>query len=570
MAEQAAPSEPGPDGAQPPENRALEAAPPTSRALEAAPSENRAPEAATRDLAFSAALFVLALLPRLYVAIAWAREPVWDGHYYDFGARRIAAGLGYSDDILVGGRAVWHPWCHYPVGYSGFLGIIYRIFGSGQAVAPVANAISGALLAVAVHRLARYATTPLRARVAGVLAALSPGLIVYAALLMTEPLAGLGVIVAAWLFARDVARKPLRGALLAGVAFGLTALVRPQSLLCVPGLALIALALLPRAAAPPPTPPPTTTPRENADQGLSGLRGARRIALAAGLTLVALAASIAVIAPWTLRNCRVMDGCALVSTNAGWNLAIGAFPRATGRFETLRASDGCPIVTGQVQQDRCWMREGTKWIKADPRRWLGLIPKKLGYTFDHESFPMGYLGEANPAAWPPERQAIGRKILTVSHGALLAIAALAFVARPRPRLPRAPGADRPPSEPRWRARAWLPGVAQLVALLSILGLAAYGIFSDDHPLWPLAVAIPALAALPLPGAPARGGVLGYLAVAVATVALTHAVFFGEDRYHVVLTPVICILVACALRPSGEKPAGARERSGAGGGVLTQQ
>ena len=46
------------------------------------------------DLWFSAALFLLALLPRLYVALAWPREPVWDGHYYDFGARRIAEGHG--------------------------------------------------------------------------------------------------------------------------------------------------------------------------------------------------------------------------------------------------------------------------------------------------------------------------------------------------------------------------------------------------------------------------------------------------------------------------------------------
>lgn len=66
-------------------------------------------EPSPRDFGFTAAVFVVALLPRLYVAIAWAREPVWDGHYYDFGARRIAAGLGYSDDLMVNGRAVWHP-----------------------------------------------------------------------------------------------------------------------------------------------------------------------------------------------------------------------------------------------------------------------------------------------------------------------------------------------------------------------------------------------------------------------------------------------------------------------------
>ena len=89
------------------------------------------------DALFGACLFALALAPRLYVALAWAGEPVWDGHYYDFGAKRIAAGFGYSDDIVVAGRTVWHPWCHYPVGYSALLGFVYRFFGSGLAVAPL-------------------------------------------------------------------------------------------------------------------------------------------------------------------------------------------------------------------------------------------------------------------------------------------------------------------------------------------------------------------------------------------------------------------------------------------------
>ncbi|WP_437636092.1 glycosyltransferase family 39 protein [Sorangium sp. So ce854] len=467
----------------------------------------RGPAGQGGDLAFSALAFVIALLPRLYVALAWAREPVWDGHYYDFGARRIAAGLGYSDDLIVGGQPVWHPWCHYPVGYSGFLGLVYRVFGDGPHVATVANAVTGALLVVVVHRLARRATTPARARVAALLAALSPGLIVYAALLMTEPLAALGLVTAPWLLARDAARGRLvRGAVLAGAALGLTALVRPQSLLCAPALALL-------------------SPR-----GPGGAAGAALAAWKRGAIAAAIAAvtALAVVAPWTIRNCRVMDGCALISTNGGWNLAIGAFPRATGRFETLRAGDGCPITRGQVAQDRCWMAEGLRWIKDDPARWLSLIPKKLSFTFDHESFPIGYLGEANPAAWPEERRAAGRRVLTASHLGLLSAAALGVVALPRLRPRRAL-------------------VAQLAALAAVLGLVAWGALGDEHAFWPLAVAIPVIAALPLPGRPANGGVVGYLAFAVASVALTHAVFFGEDRYHMVVTPALCILAACALR-----------------------
>lgn len=478
-----------------------------------------------RDLVFSAVLFVVALLPRLYVAIAWAREPVWDGHYYDFGARRIAAGLGYSADVVIGGRTVWHPWCHYPVGYSGFLGLIYKLFGHGQAVAPVANAVTGALLAVVVHRLARYATTAGRARIAGLLAASSPGLIVYSALLMTEPLAGLGMLTAGWLFARDARAFPLRGAIAAGIALGLAILVRPQSLLCAPALGLIALAR-PGHDRRPSAPPPRSR---------SLLPDRAQIVRAAAAVGIATACALLVVAPWTIRNCRVMDGCALVSTNAGWNLAIGAFPRATGRFETLRSTDGCPVVTGQVRQDRCWMNEGLRWIRQDYGRWLGLMPQKLAYTFDHESFPMGYLGEANPAAWPPERQAKGRALLTASFQALLVLGALGVVARPSRGQPL-------------RAR-----VAQLGALSVVLLLIALAVMADAHPVWPLALAIPALAALPLPGSPKNGGVVGYLVFAIASVCITHAVFFGEDRYHMVATPALCILAACALRRPGEGP-----------------
>ncbi len=109
------------------------------------------------DAPFGVALFFLALLPRLYVATRFAAEPVWDGHYYDFGARRLAAGLGYSDDVQVNGVLEWHPWCHYPVGYSAFLGGLYRVFGADLRVAAVGDAVTGALLAVVTWLLAREA-----------------------------------------------------------------------------------------------------------------------------------------------------------------------------------------------------------------------------------------------------------------------------------------------------------------------------------------------------------------------------------------------------------------------------
>jgi len=459
-----------------------------------------------RDLWFSAALFLLALLPRLYIALAWPREPVWDGHYYDFGARRIAEGFGYSDGSVIGGQTVWHPWCHYPVGYSGFLAIFYYFFGAGPRVGPVANAVVGALTCVLVHRLALTAVSTTRARIAGAVTAANPGLIAYTALLMTEPLAGFGLLLSAWLFLRDRDR-PLRGGAFAGLALGLSTLVRPPSLLVAP-----ALWFFTRKG---------SGPRASLKRWLG--------------PAVALVVCLLTVLPWTVRNCRVMDGCAFVSTNAGWNLMIGAMPRATGRFETVRATDGCPVVTGQVQQDRCWADAGIAHVLADPLRWLSLAPKKLGFTFDHESFPVGYLAEANPTAWPEARRETARGVFGTVHRLLLGLAALAAVARPTFR------GDKK------RLFSWLPW-------LVVMALTGVGFAADTHPFWPLAVAVVAIAAVPLPGAPSRGGVIGYLAFLVASVAAVSIVFFGEDRYHMVATPALCLLAACALRDPAERPA----------------
>lgn len=443
------------------------------------------------DRIFGLALFVASFALRFLVARLVAGEPVWDGHYYDFGAHRIAEGHGYSDDRTVAGRLEWHPWCHYPVGYSAFLAAFYVVLGAHSWVAHLANALTGASLAVVGWLLGREAMSERRARIAGIITALHPGLVLYGALVMGELLSGLTTLGAFWLTIFLARRTSLLRAVAAGaLLLGAGALVRPQALLCVPFLALAGTA-----------------------------RWKERILPA----IAACAVALLPVLPWTARNCKVMDSCALVSTNAGWNLAIGAFPRATGRFETLRSSDGCREVTGQVQQDRCWMQYGLANIAATPGRWLGLVPAKLSNTFDHESFAVGYLHEARPDDWPDERQTRWRAILSWTHRVLLGLAALAFLARGH------------------RVQYALAG---LVAIG--WALAAH---ADTPTFWPLVLVIGALALLPLPGRPAAKTALLLPIVLLATTALTHAVFFGEDRYHMVVTPALCLLAAAVLRPA---------------------
>jgi 4-amino-4-deoxy-L-arabinose transferase-like glycosyltransferase len=456
---------------------------------------------------FAALLFVAALVPRLYVALAWAGEPVWDGHYYDFGAQRIARGLGYSDDRTVGALLVWHPWCHYPVGYSAFLAAFYRVFGAGHAIAGVANALVGAALAVLTWALARHAMHESRARAAGWIVALHPGLVLYAALVMSEPLAALLTLTAFWLAVRDVDLR--RGIAFGALVLGVAALVRPQALLCAPFLVLVA-------------------PTRDLRKLLAGAAAACALALVPVL-------------PWTIRNCRVMDSCALVSTNGGWNLAIGAFPRATGRFETLRASDGCRDVTGQVQQDRCWFAYGIDQIRQHPWHWLALVPAKLGFTFDHESFAVEYLHEARPEVWPEERRVRFRDGTTLAHRLLLSASALGCIAFPALGRRRRTSAD----------------TTQVALLLVAAALGAFALACDEPTFWPLALFSSVVPWLPLPGRPAFAPALLLGVALLGTTLVTHAVFFGEDRYHMVVIPVLAMLAAGALRPVAEATGRAR-------------
>jgi 4-amino-4-deoxy-L-arabinose transferase-like glycosyltransferase len=444
-------------------------------------SEPRATIAAPRFLAL---LVTGALALRVGAALHWRGAPVWDGFYYHVGAASIAAGRGYAGES-------GQPWCHYPVGYPAFLGGVYRLFGAAPLAGTLAGAAVGAALAALVYLLARRALGETRARVAGCLAALHPGLVAYAALLMTEPLAAALLVAAAAVAARGDGGR--RAAAIAGLLLGLGTLVRPQTLLCAPLVALWAPAR-------------------------------QRLACAG----IAVAVSLAVVAPWTIRNCVVMDGCAFVSTNAGWNLAIGSFPRATGRFETLAPDDGCHDVAHQVEQDRCWMRLGAAWITADPARWLSLLPRKLGFTFDHESFAIGYLATMDPEGWSARERAVGRGVLSWSHRALLVAAALALLPRPE----------------RARPQSLVPhaGLGLVAAIAAIWG-----------PFWLVAVALVAIAV-------GRRRALGpaelFGAGVVASLVAVHALFFGEDRYHLVATPFLCVLAARLGAPEkkNERPA----------------
>ncbi len=478
---------------------------PTGHGAERLSSAQPAAVLQRRDVVFVLGLLAGAFALRAAVVLVFGAEPTWDGAFYHRGALSIAEGTGYSEPAVIGGQPGRAPWSHYPVGYSAFLAAVYAVFGAGQAAAPLANAAVGALTAALAFLLAFELLGRRRAQIAGVMVGLHPGLVLYCALVMTEPLAGFLVLSTGYLARRFGQRR--FGGVISGVALAASAFVRPQSLLTGPLLLLM-------------------------------FRGPWRQRLAQ--TAITAVTCVALLAPWTVRNCVVLDGCALVSTNGGWNLAIGALSE-TGRFRALTPEDGCVGVDGPVAQDRCWGERGWLAIRQDPWGWLARIPDKLRHTYNHESFAVAYLAEAKPSEWEKDHTWRVMNVMTSLHHALMLAAALGTVARF--------------SRRRWREQ-WGP----IALLTAILVFGAYALSLPARPLFWVGVMIPLLGLIRLPGAPPINDGLRYLFGLLALTSLTHMLFFGDDRYHLAISPVFCILAAAALRRPEAKAAGARATS----------
>jgi hypothetical protein len=140
-----------------------------------------------------------------------------------------------------------------------------------------------------------------------------------------------------------------------------------------------------------------------------------------------------------------------------------------------------------------------------------------------------YLREADPDRWPEEQRRKGRVWLTTLHRALLTSAI--FVLAPLPT--------------RTKTRSVIYSTVLLI-------LAVLVWLSDSAPFYLLAVGLVMFGILPLGQAATRGPVTRWAIFCVFGTLLTHAVFFGEDRYHIVVTPLLGLLAAGAFRAHDER------------------
>jgi hypothetical protein len=299
--------------------------------------------------------------------------------------------------------------------------------------AKLAQAVLGAAGCVACALIASRVGGPLVAWIAGVLTALDPFAILFASLLLSETLFTVAlacfmlVTIVLWQDADASPSGPQKPAVWRWALWGVSSLVcvylHPSVVLLFPiaGLLLVL--------------------RHRAWSRLGGLA-------------VALIILVIGLAPWSIRNQRVLGGRCLLTSRLGISLYDGVGPRADGRSD-LAYTRHIPEVQelDELARNRWFLRRSLEQIRADPGRILTLAGRKLLLTWNivpnletHRSpaemlvsaawmVPMLILGAAGVLAPGPNRSTRVLLLLPVAYFTLLH---MLFVGSVRYRVPVMP------------------------------------------------------------------------------------------------------------------------------------
>jgi 4-amino-4-deoxy-L-arabinose transferase-like glycosyltransferase len=289
----------------------------------------------------------------------WNGKPLThDEHEYLALAESVQAGRGF---VYAEGPAGTTQQFGRAPGYPVFLAALGAggRHTSSPARVKVAQALLGGLLVWIIAGLAARAAGPRAGIIAAWLSAIHPPLAWIAAYVLSETLYAVTALASALVLqiALDRMRGGRRAAAIvagAGLLIGVGILVRPALLFFVP-LAAAWLLL-------------------------------KRQTLAA---LILIAATTAVVAPWTARNVRVYGRFVLVASEGGVTFWTGNHPLARGEGDLaanpdLKAADlefrrRHAGLTGD-QLEPLYYREALEHIRADPGWWLGLLARKAFYT----------------------------------------------------------------------------------------------------------------------------------------------------------------------------------------------
>jgi len=298
------------------------------------------------------AVIALAVVARIAWALAVSVVPISDSGAYDTLARSLARGDGYS-------FKPGEPTAFWPVGTSAFYALLYRTFGVGYGPIVAVNVAVGATTVLLVMLLARHWFGDRAATAAGAILAVWPGQLQFTTVLASELLfnvayvAGLAALVLPGV-------RPAGRVLAGGVALAAASYVRPIAL---PLPAVIAWVNLAGAWA-------------------AGAWSWRRTVAILVESAGVVAIMAALIAPWTLRNDRLLGHPVLIATNGGVNLWVGNHPGTDGFYTSPPARVD---HVDEVKYEALLGREATDYIRAHPGAFMLRTIVKILRIHERES-----------------------------------------------------------------------------------------------------------------------------------------------------------------------------------------
>lgn len=287
-------------------------------------------------------------------------NPITDGLWHDTWAKEIAQGDWLGNNVFF--RAPLYPY---------FLASIYWIFGHSYYVPRLIQMILGSLSCVLIFFIAKL----LFNRTVGIIAALIAcfyGIFIYfdGELLITSLIVFLNLLLFFALIKNSGKRKPFFW-ILPGIVVGFSAIARPTIFVFLIGM-FIWLAMQ--------------------EKGWKLIQAYLFLCLGAGV----------IILPVTLRNYVVGKDFVLISSQAGINYWIGNNPRSDGKTAFAPSMEKPPMgvldhiwyssvkvaerTTGKKMKasevSSFWFKEGFRFFKKEPMKFIGLQLKKLYYFWN--------------------------------------------------------------------------------------------------------------------------------------------------------------------------------------------
>ena len=374
-------------------------------------------------------------------------SPFGDAFFFHEAAKLLADGHGFSHPFYWVTAGIEAPTAAHPPLWPALLSLFSLPGIEGETAHRMVGNLVGAALVAAIGLLAHRLAGPRAGLVAAAIAAVYPVFVGADGSLMSEPLAGLLIVLALLAAYRYVDRPEPRSAVLLGLAIGAAALTRGE------GAGLLLVLALPVVA-------------------FAGPAGTR---LRAGAAV--LAAFVLLVAPWTIRNAVTLDGFVPISTNVasvvgGANCApaysgefIGSWIPACAFAAATPPRDG--RAYRELELSREWLRAGRDYALDHPERWPAVAATRVLRTW---------------GVWQPRAQASAYEgqHRGFARLAVLAFFPLALVAALGLQRLRPPRTD----------LVILLSVPLLVTLTSVLG---YGTYRFRHPAEAVLIVLAAIA-----------------------------------------------------------------------------